>query len=75
MMYIGETFYNDMRYPSNVDYSEVVMAWARQRDLYLGKKQKMEETKIFDLTVKLGYPYLYQHQGNCEHLFCFSDIR
>lgn len=31
--------------------------------------------KFEDLTFRLGYPYLYLHQGDCEHLFTFSDIR
>ncbi|XP_034256327.1 snRNA-activating protein complex subunit 3 [Thrips palmi] len=75
MFYINETFYDDMRCSSNIEYSEQVLDWAEKRNLNLGKKAKMEHTKIIDLTVKLGYPYLYQHQGNCEHLFCFSDVR
>ncbi|KAK3911750.1 snRNA-activating protein complex subunit 3 [Frankliniella fusca] len=75
MIYIGDKFYDDTRHPSNIEYSETVLKWAKERHLNLGSKAKMEETKIIDLTVRLGYPYLYQHQGNCEHLFCFSDIR
>lgn len=23
----------------------------------------------------MGYPYVFMHQGNCEHLFVFSDAR
>lgn len=75
MMYIGNTFYDDMRHPTNLEYSETVLKWAKHRGLVLGRKAKMEDTTILDLTLKLGYPYLYQHQGNCEHLFCFSDVR
>lgn len=75
MFYIEETFYDDMRCPSNIEYSEKVLDWAEKHNLSLGHKAKMEYTNIIDLTVKLGYPYLYQHQGNCEHLFCFSDVR
>jgi hypothetical protein len=37
--------------------------------------KKMEETKFEDLTIKLGYPYVYTHQGNCEHLLIFRDLR
>lgn len=75
MFYIEETFYDDMRCPSNIEYSEEVLEWAKKRNMNLGHKAKMEYTNVIDLTVKLGYPYLYQHQGNCEHLFCFSDVR
>lgn len=27
------------------------------------------------LTPRLGYPYVYQHQGDCEHILVFSDVR
>ena len=37
--------------------------------------KKMEETRFEDLTIKLGYPYVYAHQGNCEHIFIFRDLR
>ncbi len=37
--------------------------------------KKMEETKFEELTIKLGYPYVYTHQGNCEHLLVFRDLR
>ena len=35
--------------------------------------KKMEETKFEDLTIKLGYVFV--HQGNCEHLLIFRDLR
>ena len=35
----------------------------------------MEGTKLEDLTVRLGYPYLFSHHGNCEHLLVFADLR
>ncbi|EJW74214.1 hypothetical protein WUBG_14881, partial [Wuchereria bancrofti] len=30
---------------------------------------------IKDLVCRLGYPYVYVHQGNCEHVFFFTDLR
>lgn len=27
------------------------------------------------LTPRLGYPYVYIHHGNCEHIIAFSDAR
>ncbi|XP_036356075.1 snRNA-activating protein complex subunit 3-like [Octopus sinensis] len=36
---------------------------------------KMEGTQFSDLTVQLGYPYVYMHQGNCQHVVVFSDVR
>lgn len=73
--FIGDTFYNDTRQPT-IDYSEVIRNWAKTHD-NIGelKTDSMEDTKFKDLNVRLGYPYLYQHYGNCEHLFTISDIR
>ncbi|VDP24415.1 unnamed protein product [Soboliphyme baturini] len=39
------------------------------------KKAKMQETKFIDLTLRLGQFYVYKHQGDCEHLMLFSDLR
>lgn len=73
--FIGDTFYNDTRQPT-IDYSEVIRNWAKKHDNIRELKiESMEDTKFQDLTVRLGYPYLYQHYGNCEHLFTISDIR
>ena len=35
----------------------------------------MEDTKFEELKIRLGYPYYYCHQGNCEHLMIFDDMR
>ena len=53
------------------------MEWARSPERGIGpfKTSRMEETKFSDLEIQLGYPYLYQHQGDCEHILVFSDIR
>lgn len=73
--FIGDTFYNDTRQPT-IDYSEVIRNWAKTHDNIAElKTDSMEDIKFQDLTVRLGYPYLYQHYGNCEHLFTISDIR
>lgn len=74
--YINETFYNDMRSPECIDYSDVIIKWAAQPGRGIGPFQKSSMTETFaDLTIQLGYPYLYVHQGNCEHLLVFSDLR
>ena len=58
-----------------------VMDWANKKHhgrvprFGVCTSKKMEETKFEDLTVKLGYPYVYTHQGNCEHLLIFRDLR
>ena len=55
-----------------------ILKWAREKDheSYPDfQTAKMEDTKFLDLNVQLGVPYLYQHQGNCEHIIIFTDIR
>jgi snRNA-activating protein complex subunit 3 len=37
--------------------------------------RKMEETTFQELTVRIGVPYIYVHQGNCEHMLIVSDVR
>ncbi|ETN61663.1 snRNA-activating protein complex subunit 3 [Anopheles darlingi] len=74
--FIHDTFYNDLRHDSHHDYSEVILKWAeRQNKIGELRKARMEETRFGDLRFRIGYPQLYQHQGNCEHLFVVSDCR
>ncbi|XP_055376618.1 snRNA-activating protein complex subunit 3 [Condylostylus longicornis] len=76
--FITNTFYNDTRDPNNPDYSENIKTWLEGETTFRGKEfktAKMEETKFSDLDIRLGFPQVYQHNGNCEHLFCFSSIQ
>ncbi|XP_070543103.1 snRNA-activating protein complex subunit 3-like isoform X2 [Ptychodera flava] len=76
--FIENTFYNDMRDPLCRDLSEPIREWAKSRrkgwPLTFDTK-KMEETNFNDLSIKLGKPYLYCHQGDCEHVIAFADLR
>lgn len=79
--FIDNTFYTDMRDPLNRDYSSTIIDWAKSSERFtlpgLGyfEKNRMEETQFKDLTIRLGYPYLYCHLGNCEHIIIFNDMR
>jgi len=79
--FIEGCFYNDTRNPLNRDYSKLLIEWAKSPERYtvpgLGylKSTKMEEQSFGNLEVRLGYPYLYCHQGDCEHIIVFKDIR
>lgn len=78
MIYLEGTFYIDKRFNSNIDYSEEVRHWAEsdpKRGVGPFTTGTMETTRLDSLTIRLGYPYLYQHQGNHEHLISFIDIR
>lgn len=86
---IGDTFYNDMRDQSNTDLSAAIIEWASKKVLTVEdgqnvwiprgigpfKSARMEDHQFSDLKFRLGCPYLYLHQGDCEHLFTISDIR
>lgn len=62
--FIGDTFYNDMRFPGCHDLSQGIREWAIETKRNLGRfaTKKMEDTSIKDLTLRLGYPYVYVHQ-------------
>lgn len=76
-LFIGDTLYNDTRMEGNLDYSKEIKAWAeKQPDVRELKSGTMEETRFIDLEgIRLGFPYVYQHFGACEHVFLFSDVR
>lgn len=35
----------------------------------------ISSVKVIDMNLRLGQPYVYQHQGSCEHLVIFTDLR
>ncbi|XP_011342473.1 snRNA-activating protein complex subunit 3 isoform X2 [Ooceraea biroi] len=72
--YIGDTFYNDTSVPINIDYSDVILKWAETRDVGSFKVETMD-TRIDSLCVRFGFPWVYQHQGCCEHVIVLSDAR
>uniref|UniRef100_A0A3Q3PYI1 snRNA-activating protein complex subunit 3 n=1 Tax=Monopterus albus TaxID=43700 RepID=A0A3Q3PYI1_MONAL len=68
-------FYNDMRFPECQDISMTTIEWAKACKFPPYRQAKMEDTRFMDLKVKVGFPYLYCHQGDCEHLVIFTDVR
>lgn len=75
MFYIDNTFYIDEREITNLDYSEPIRKWGETRGMEFGETLSMERAKICDLEVRMGYPYLYVHQGCCEHLVIINDAK
>ncbi|XP_033750151.1 snRNA-activating protein complex subunit 3-like [Pecten maximus] len=75
--YIEGVFYNDLREVDSRDYSRVIRKWAAEEGRGIGQMttQNMDDAFFMDLKVRLGQPYLYMHQGNCEHIIIFNDIR
>ncbi|KAL2098268.1 hypothetical protein ACEWY4_007475 [Coilia grayii] len=73
--YFEGVFYNDMRYPECRDISETIREWAKTHGFPEYKTAKMEDTTFYELRMKIGYPYYYCHQGDCEHVMVLTDIR
>lgn len=79
--FIEQSFYNDTRNPLNRDYSRIIKEWAKESERYtvpglgLFDSTNMQDKTFRDLNFRLGYPYLFCHQGNCEHLMVFNDMR
>ncbi|XP_070791647.1 snRNA-activating protein complex subunit 3 isoform X3 [Pituophis catenifer annectens] len=75
--YFEGVFYNDSRSPECRDLSRTITEWAESRDRGYGtlRATKMEDYTFNDLNIKIGFPYLYCHQGDCEHIVIITDIR
>eukprot|EP01091_Cochliopodium_minus_P016418 TRINITY_DN6141_c0_g1_i1.p1 TRINITY_DN6141_c0_g1~~TRINITY_DN6141_c0_g1_i1.p1 ORF type:complete len:386 (-),score=109.24 TRINITY_DN6141_c0_g1_i1:91-1137(-) len=83
--FIENVFYNDMRNVNNIDYSRKIIDWSEentesstkrivQNGINVFKSRKMENTRFLDLKMVIGKPYLYVHQGDCEHLLTFVKV-
>lgn len=59
------------------DISEPIRKWMGRKKDSFGPTQvkSIINSQIKDITCRLGYPYVYVHQGYCEHVFFFSDLR
>lgn len=72
--FINNTFYYDSRC-ENANFSKEIIKWAAERNIGKFTEASMEKTSLEDLTFHLGFPYLYMHANNCEHLLTFTDIQ
>ncbi|KAJ2522119.1 hypothetical protein GGI11_001814 [Coemansia sp. RSA 2049] len=80
--FIEKTFYNDMRSPTATDYSRVIMEWANDPERQTNnprlqglQSRLMDGARFLDLSIRLRQPYLFVHQGDCEHVMMFTDLR
>lgn len=75
MLYIGNTFYIDKSDPNNIDYSTNIRIWGERNDLQFGETLDMHQNSCLDLVARIGFPYVYQHLGGCEHVFRIEYVR
>ncbi|XP_067221837.1 snRNA-activating protein complex subunit 3 [Chanodichthys erythropterus] len=73
--FFNGTFFNDTRFPECRDISETTREWARSRGFPHFQTATMEDTSFYDLKMKVGFPYYYTHQGDCEHVVILTDVR
>ena len=66
--------YNDTR-EGRADCSSPVVKWGIEHKTGNFKTERMEHSRFIDLSIKLGFPYLYKHIGNCEHLIVFTSVK
>uniref|UniRef100_A0A0M3IA18 snRNA-activating protein complex subunit 3 n=2 Tax=Ascaris TaxID=6251 RepID=A0A0M3IA18_ASCLU len=60
-----------------IDISLPIRKWMEKKKDQFGPVQVKDiiGIKVEDLVCRLGYPYVYVHQGSCEHVFYFTDLR
>ncbi|XP_059047986.1 snRNA-activating protein complex subunit 3 [Achroia grisella] len=72
-LFINNVIYVDTREGCR-DISAPLRQWASARGIGLLPHRDLT-ARLDELTIRLGYPEVYIHQGNCEHLFTFSEVR
>lgn len=75
MFYFGNNFYIDTREAACKDYSESIREYGEKNGIVFGETRSMEQSFFIDLQLKLGHPYVYRHQGICEHIIVFKNAR
>jgi snRNA-activating protein complex subunit 3 len=87
-LFIEGVFYNDMRTPGAIDYSEHLIEFQKRNALMApgapvkmnneGKgftARDMDGVKFSDVPLTIGRPYVMTHQGKCEHKWRVRDVR
>ncbi|KAH7429514.1 hypothetical protein KP509_09G053200 [Ceratopteris richardii] len=78
---IENVFYNDMRDPDAIDYSDPILKWMHYQgskglcNPYGTRAADMATTSFLDLEFRVGKQYTYCHQGNCKHMLMIRDMR
>lgn len=64
-----------MRRIKATDSSQTVRKWAKENKIGQFEVADPLQTKLEDIQFRLGYPYMYQHLADCQHLITFADAR
>merc|ERR1712098_59693 len=69
------------RHPDAKRLSQPICDWVReggrfkQEGLQRYTQANMSQMQLKDLPIKLGCHYMYRHQGNCDHVIIFNQMR
>ena len=77
VMYIQDSCYTDGSAEAETHFKKV-RSWIEgvpNAEIGGYQPKSMSKTKFSDLEVRFGYPYLYLHQGDCEHIIVFTSMR
>eukprot|EP01138_Halocafeteria_seosinensis_P015325 gb/GECG01015641.1/.p1 GENE.gb/GECG01015641.1/~~gb/GECG01015641.1/.p1 ORF type:complete len:405 (+),score=40.75 gb/GECG01015641.1/:1-1215(+) len=58
-----------------IDWSRAALTSGKVSGWGLLESKAMEKTRFNDLTMRLGAHYLFCHQGDCQHILVFTDMR
>nr|CAX74666.1 snRNA-activating protein complex subunit 3 [Schistosoma japonicum] len=77
--FIEGKFYDDLRNANSKSLGQEVIQWAKSKRELVScgpfTSSTMESITLENLAVCIGKPYFFVHQGNCEHMIIFFDIR
>ena len=81
--FIGGRFFRDERRPGMDDYTAPIRAWLgadpERRRKYRAQLEepvgRTDQVTLDELKLELNEPYVYGHQGNCEHRIVCTAIR
>jgi hypothetical protein len=71
--------YSDFTIPGSAEIGNQLVEYYSKRKgvtgIYPVKVRDANTTRLADLTLSFGYPYLYVHQDGCEHVVVFNQAR
>lgn len=57
-------------------FSRTIKDWSQEKGRGIGSLNISDMSTTFgNLKIQFGYPYLYLHQGDCEHIMVFTGIQ
>ena len=81
-IYMDHVFYIDTRNNDDIPtdyYDKWIDAWLTKkqvnRDVFKYEKKNMQTLTLEDISFELHKPFVFIHQGNCEHMMLVDDIR